>query len=45
MQPIDPAQMTNFKGIERLKLPPSLGTKVNSAVTVRQNYSVGQAKP
>ena len=45
MQPIDPAQMTDFKGMERLELPPSFGTKVNSAVITPTNYSDGQAKP
>ena len=45
MQPIDPAQMTNFKGMELLKLSPSLGTKVNSAVISQPDYSDGQAKP
>jgi cell division protein FtsL len=45
MQPIDPAQMTNFKGMERLKLAPRLRTKVISSVVVPPTYSDGQAKP
>ena len=45
MQPIDPAQMTNFKGMERLKLAPRLETNVNSAVVVPPTSSEGQAKP
>ncbi len=45
MKPIDPSQMTNFKGMERLELSPGSGTKVNSAVTVRHKNSDGQAKP
>ena len=45
MLPIDPTQMTNFKGMERLRLPPRLETKVNSAVVVPANSSDRQAKP
>ena len=45
MQPIDPAQMTNFKGMERLTLAPRFRTKVNSSVVALPTYSDGQAKP
>ena len=45
MQPIDPAQMTNFKSMERLKLSPRLETKVNSGVVVLATSNDGQAKP
>jgi cell division protein FtsL len=45
MQPIDPAQMTNFKGMERLKLSPRLETKVSSGVVVPATSNDGQAKP
>ena len=45
MRPIDPAQMINFKGMERLKLAPPPRTKVNSSVVVSPTYSDEQAKP
>ena len=45
MQPVDPARMTSFKNMERLELPPSLETKVNTGVVVTATSSDGQAKP
>jgi cell division protein FtsL len=45
MQPIDPSQMTDFKGMERLRLLPHQETKVNSVVVVPAASSDGQAKP
>lgn len=45
MQPIAPAQMTNFMGMERFGLPPSHKTKFNSAVPIRHKYNDGQTKP
>ena len=45
MQPIDPVQMTNFTGMERIKLAPSLRTKVISSVVVPPTHGDGQVKP
>ncbi len=45
MRPIDPGQMTNFKGMERLELAPHLSTKVNATVVVPTIDSEGQTEP
>ena len=45
MQPIDPAQMTDFKGMERLILLPRIRTKAYSPVVVPRTFSDGQTKP
>jgi cell division protein FtsL len=45
MLPIEPTQMTNFKGMERLRLPAHLETRVHSAVVVPAISSDGQGKP
>ena len=45
MQPIDPAQLTNFEGLERLELAHSIRTKVNTSFIAPLVHSEEQTIP